>query len=169
MKNLIRIVVGTLLGLCIIVFVLTFLARKNGHPNVTVSDFVPNAVKAAVEPWNTRAQVTLGKMLQGKDASTIAASAINCVHPTGKNPSLSAFEVRPNGNGISTKFEISWQGGFTSTAYKTIIVWECNNQSHVRASASQDTAPVQITAEAQKKLDEYFRTEIYPVLCQNLK
>ncbi len=169
MKKLIKIIVAVILLLVIGAVTLTIYLNTHGHPEVRVADFVPNAVKATVQPWNVRAQAIIPKMFEGENRQTIAKVIQGVTHPTGKNPQFESVDVRPSGDGISTRFEVSWQGGLSSKSYKTIVVWESTQQKHLRAEVTADTAPIAADAANLKKLDDYFRTEIYPTLCKNLQ
>ena len=169
MKNAVRLIIGTILGLGIAYAAFVFLATHSGHPNTRASDFVPNAVKAAVQPWPVRAKTMLERMLSGGSAEPVASSSLAAIHPTGKSPKLAGFEVLPNGDGLSVKMKIDWQGGILGTAYSTIIVWELNEKNHIRAAATQDNSPTGIADPNAKQLDDYFRTDFYPILCKNLQ
>ena len=169
MKRITKIIVGAIATLVIAVTGLTLYLNAHGHPGVRVSDFIPNAAKAIVQPWNVRAQAMVEKMFQTENKQTVSKVIQGITHPTGKNPQMQSVDVRPNGDGISTRFEVDWQGGFSSGNYKTIVVWQCTQQSHVLAEVTQDTAPIAADAANLKKLDDYFRTEIFPALCKNLQ
>jgi hypothetical protein len=148
---------------------LVIYAHRHGQPEARAADFVPAAIKTLGVPWNTRAENTLTQMMHGVDGSSIALSALKIAHPTGKTPQLTTFTVNPSGAGITASFEVSWQGELSGKIYKTLVIWECNQQSHLRGSVTQDTAPTAVTDKAQSQLDEYFRTEVYPVLCKDLQ
>ena len=169
MKRIIKIVAIAIALLVIGAAGLTMYLNTHGHPEVRVSDFVPNAAKAVVQPWNVRAQTTVDKMFQAGNRQTVANTIQGVTHPTGKNPQMRSVDVRPNGDGISTRFEVDWQGGFSASNYKTIVVWQCTQQNHLLAEVTQDTAPITADAANLKKLDDYFRTEIFPALCKNLQ
>jgi hypothetical protein len=169
MKKIIRIIVVAILVLLIGAIALTIYLNTHGHPDVRVADFVPNAVKATVQPWNVRAQAMIPKMFEGENRQTIAKSIQGIAHPTGKNPQFGSLDVRPSGDGISARFEIAWQGGLSANDYKTVVIWECTQQNHLRAEVTADSAPIAADKANLKKLDDYFRTEIYPALCKDLQ
>ena len=46
--------------------------------------------------------------------------------------------------------------------YQTVVAWEIGESNHIDAKVISDTALVQATPQEKEKLDEYFRTSVYP-------
>jgi len=134
----------------------------------------PTVVKVAetatipFKSWTEQAEGKLNQMMEGKSAQGLASHVQAITHPTGKSPKLSSFSIRRVGEQLSVRFDVTWKGGVSASDYTTRVVWELDKDHHIRATVTDDNAPFAPDAASKQKLDEYFRTECYPVLVSNL-
>jgi hypothetical protein len=121
-----------------------------------------------VVPWAERAGAMLRSMMSGPSGVAAARSIQAIAHPTGRNAQLGDYDVRRVGDRISVRISASWQGGFSGVGYATDVVWEFDETRHISATVVSDSALVRIAAKNARRLDDYFRLELYPVLRSNL-
>jgi zinc-ribbon domain len=148
-------------------FAYHFLLGREGRDavNIVASKTV---VGAEIIPWADRADSALRAMMGGQSAQVIATSIRRITHPSGESERLTDFEVRKVSDGLSVRFNVAWNGGILGTAYSTVVIWELNEHQHVRAVVTQDNGPFGVDGENKQRLEEYFRTEVYPLLISNL-
>ena len=123
---------------------------------------------ASAADWNTRATADLNQNFIPTNSAAIAKIIISTIHPSGKNPTLEKFQVLPSGNNLSVSFEVDWKSVYNHD-YKTIVVWQFNQTGHVSTTVLAENSVFKASKEAEKKLDEYFKLEVYPNLCSSLK
>jgi hypothetical protein len=126
---------------------------------------LPLAVLA--EAWPDKAEPMLKKMLDEQGAQ-LAKTIVGITHPSGKEPEMEKTRILKVHDNLNVTLVVKWRGGLTKDAHETEVFWELSKERHIKAEVTQDTAPVKVDRPHAKKLDEYFRTELYPVLISNL-
>lgn len=121
-----------------------------------------------VTPWIDRADTAMRDMLNKPvNQQNIAGPILGITHPSGSNPSLTKWIVEKEGQTLSVTLDVAWKGGLIGTARTIQVVWRCNEAGPIRASVTKDDAPIGQDEASLKKLDDYFRTEVWPVLFNN--
>lgn len=125
-----------------------------------------------VVPWADRAETALRGMLDGHDGATIAHSIQAITHPTGENSSLGGYVVRRVGDRLSVRISVNWQGGLLKVDgrganYTTDVVWDFGEGDHVSTTVISDTSVIAVSRTNARRLDDWFRVELYPVLHAN--
>jgi hypothetical protein len=145
----------------------TFVLNREGKKivNVLASQ---SGVTRAVIPWQDRAESMLTVTLN-RSKDNLASTIMNTCHPTGSKPSYGGHEIRRVGEAFSINIRCNWKGGVLGTDYVTVVNWEFKESGHVKAVVTQDNSAFTVAADNAKKLDEYFRTEVYAVLRSNMK
>jgi len=164
LKNLKALVRLAILALVVLVSLFLFFVLTGRKKEAAV---LAAPVVKKVIPWTDRAQAQANSLLQGESGQHVADSVQAITHPTGRQPKLSAFDVRKVGEQLSTVIDVAWKGGITGQAYTTRVVWEFDKNNQIRAKVTDDSAPT--SAGGAQKLDEYFRTEIYSLLRSNMR
>lgn len=144
----------------------TFVLNREGKKIVNVIA-TQSGVGRTVIPWADRAESVV-KVLLERSKDNLASTIQNISHPTGTKPTYDGSDVRRVGDGFSVNIRCKWKGGLLGTEYVTVVNWEFKESGHIRAVVTQDNSSFAIAAENAKKLDEYFRTEVYAVLRSNM-
>ncbi len=161
-----------LLGIVVVLgvsgwFIYTFVLNREGKKIVNVLA-TQTGVGRTVIPWHDRAESMLKVTLE-KSQANLASTIQGICHPTGSKPSYGGHEIRRVGDAFSVNLRCNWKGGLLGTDYVTLVNWEFKESGHVRAVVTQDNSSFAVAPENAKKLDEYFRTEVYAVLRSNMK
>ena len=165
-KNL-KALLGIVLVLGISGFlVYKFVLNREGKKLVNVIA-TQTGVGRTVIPWADRAESVL-KVTLDKSSGTLASAIQRICHPSGAKPTYGGSEIRRVGDGFSVNIRCNWKGGVLGTDYATVVNWEFKQSGHVRAVVTQDNSAFAVGSEEAKKLDEYFRTEVYVVLRSNM-
>lgn len=133
------------------------------QPGTTVTTNRPPSSSDASQPWVDRAMPAVARLMKSGEGERIARSIQQLTHPSGNNPQLRAFNVVPHGRRAVVQISTAWQGGFTGSHYVTDVVWELDEQGHVSATIASDNAPISVAASNARQLDDYFRSEVYPI------
>lgn len=128
-------------------------------------------VAGRVVPWVDRAETAVRNMLDGQDGA-VASSIQTLTHPTGENPSLGGYVVRRVGDRLSVRISVNWQGGLVKmdgrgANYTTDVVWELSEAGHASTTIVSDTSAIKVSRANARRLDDWFRAEMYPVLHDN--
>jgi hypothetical protein len=116
-----------------------------------------------VVPWLDRADAVARQVLSDS-RQTIADSIKSIAHPSAGSATMSDFAVRRVGDQISVRMIVDWKGGFLGTANRTVVVWEFGESGHLRTALLEDSGAFGVGDSNKQQLDEYFRSEIYPVV-----
>jgi hypothetical protein len=104
-----------------------------------------------------------GRRLAGDPG--LALAILNNSHPTGRNPTLRAIEVdRSSKTSARFLLTVGWKGGVLHGDHVTKVLWEFNPHRHISAAVANDTANVAVSPEYLKKLDAFFRDQVFPTL-----
>lgn len=154
-----------LLIVCVAVFWYLWAPRSNKD---TVNRVLAQT-GVTVTPWIDRADTAMRDMLaKPKNQSSIASSIAAQTHPSGNTPTLARWSVDKQGQTLSVTFDVGWKGGLIGTDYVIQVVWRCNEAGPIGATVTQDNAPVGAQdADSQRRLEEYFRTGVWPALFDN--
>ena len=120
-----------------------------------------------VIPWPDRAEAIANSLIN-TNQQNIANSIQNITHPTGKNPALASHTISKLNNSIIVEFRVNWEGGLTENNYTTVVDWEINENNHVVAKVTQDSALVDVESKNAELLDNYFLTKVYPTFVQGM-
>ncbi len=120
-----------------------------------------------VIPWPDRAEAVANSIITANQQN-IANSIQKITHPTGKNPTLASYTISKLNDSIIVEFQVSWLGGLTENNYTTVINWEINDNNHVAAKVTQDSALVDVESKNANLLDNYFLTKVYPAFVQDM-
>jgi hypothetical protein len=116
-----------------------------------------------VVPWLDRADAAARQVLSDSQ-QTIADSIKSITHPSAGSATMRDFAVRRVGDEISVRMSVDWKGGFLGTANRTVVVWEFDGSRHIRTALLEDSGALGVGDNNKQQLDEYFRSEIYPVV-----
>jgi len=120
-----------------------------------------------VIPWEDRADTMVRRLIErNKEALTNTIQGIT--HPSGQQPNLVDYKVSKLPGYIQVEFIVNWKGGFIGGEYNTTVVWEFDEKHHHNARVTFDSAYVQVFEEDKEKLNEYFRTNVYPVIVADI-
>jgi hypothetical protein len=133
------------------------------QPGVTVTTTRPTSSSDASQPWVDHAILAAIRLMKSGEGERIARSIQQLTHPSGNNPQLRTYSVRPQGRRAVVLISTAWQGGFTGSNYVTDIVWELDEQGHVAATIASDNAPISVAASNARQLDDYFRRDVYSI------
>ncbi len=93
----------------------------------------------------------------------LAADILKNTHPTGRGASLRSIDVDRSSKASARVFvTVDWKGGVLGGAHATRVAWEFNAHRHIAATLAADSANVRVSLEYLKKLDAYFRDEVFP-------
>ena len=114
-----------------------------------------------VIPWSDLADTAARNLVAAND-SKIAAAIVASTNATGKEAKLMDTKVSKLEDKIIVELTVGWKGGFAGQPYKTVVEWEIAKADHVAAKVLADTSPFPPSAEDRNRLDNYFRTKVYP-------
>jgi len=124
-----------------------------------------NAAESASDDAGLLASLTARAVRRLKADPGLAAAILKNTHPTGSAPTLRSVNVDPLSRTSTRVFvTVDWRGGILGGAHATRIAWEFNTHRHIAATVVADNANVHISPEYLKRLDAWFRDEIFPVL-----
>lgn len=144
------------------IYIVYHLANKEGKDSINHL-VAATGVGAQVIPWSDRADTAVRAVIEGNQ-SVLAESVQSITHPTGASPTLLRTDTRKMGEVVLVKMTVEWAGGFTGSRYNTMIAWEFDSDSSRGVKIVSDTATFAVDAEHLNTLNEYFRTEIYPIV-----
>lgn len=122
------------------------------------------AIGQHIVPWPDKAEATVRRLLSGSSGANIGRSIQTLAHPTGKNGAIAKFEIRHMGDQLSVRIDETWQGGFLGSKNSTTIVWDFDQKRHIAGRVLGDSGALGIDSAHAQKLDQYFASEVYPVL-----
>jgi hypothetical protein len=143
-----------------------FVLNREGKKIVDVIA-TQSGVGRTVIPWADRAESVL-KITMDKNRDTIATSVQGICHPTGSHPSFDSYDIRRVGDMFSVDIRVKWKGGLLGQEYTTVVIWEFKQSGQVRAAVTSESAVVGVAPANAKKLDEWFRTQMYAVFRTNM-
>jgi hypothetical protein len=125
------------------------------------------AIGIPITSWEDRAKVVASNIYDQR-GTDIAANVLRIMHPAGKEPQLAAYGISVEAGQLVSRFEVSWQlsGG---TINITSIEWRCSRTGHVSARLAGENGTNQPSSRNSAQLDDYFGTELYPLLVRNIK
>ncbi len=86
-------------------------------------------------------------------------------HPTGRAPMLRSIDTDPSSKASARVFvTVDWKGGVLGGAHATRVAWEFNTNRHIAAAVVADNANVAVSPDHLKRLDAWFRDEVFPTL-----
>ena len=98
-----------------------------------------------------------------RENAGLASAILSNTHPTGKNPTPRSIDIDPASQASARVLvTVDWKGGVLGGAHSTKVAWEFNTRRHIAATLVSDSANVRVTPEYLKKLDAFFRDEVFP-------
>lgn len=157
------------LALLAIGAIVVYSVMPGGAKDVVNAVAARSGVVGRVVPWGDRAETALRGMLDGRNGAIVASSIQSITHPTGENPSLGDYSVRRVGDRLSVRISVNWQGGLLKLGgrganYTTAVAWEFSEGGHVSTTVVSDTSVIDVSRANARRLDDWFRAELYPVL-----
>ena len=119
--------------------------------------------------WDSKAKKDFDKMMEGPSRQALADSCVSFLHPTATTPKLEKYEFRDTPKGLSVAFTFDYTGQFSKKEYQVQVYWTFSDTGHIKAEATSDAGPFPASQPNIKKMDDYFRLEVYPVLYSNVK
>lgn len=118
-------------------------------------------------PWTDRAQ-TQANDIYAQIGSSLAATMVNILHPSGQNATLASHATTVEGGGILVShFELAWKSGQTGLKNTTLVEWRCSEEGYTSAAIGADSATTPVSQKNIAQLDEYLRTNIFPLVKKN--
>ena len=146
-------VVVIAIAVCSVLFVSKLVSsRRDASPPKDVTRLIP---------WTTKADIVARKLLEGESGENVAKSIQGIAHPTGTDAKFSRGDVLMVGDKMSVTIAADWRGGLSGGSYTTVVVWEFDERQHRGTQVLSDNAPFAVEAANLKQLDEYFRTQVY--------
>jgi hypothetical protein len=118
-------------------------------------------------PWTDRAQ-TQANDIYAQIGSSLATTMVNIIHPSGQNATLVSHATTAEGGGIIVShFELAWKSGQTGQKNTTLVEWRCSEEGYTSAAVGADSATTPVSQRSIVLLDEYLRTNIFPLVKKN--
>ncbi|MDQ6976146.1 MAG: hypothetical protein Q9M22_06255 [Mariprofundaceae bacterium] len=122
------------------------------------------------QPWVLRAKEELnGIFSHDSKANTVGQDALKFVHPLSNYQNVADWSVADKGKNLVLTMRIAWKGKILQKLYYTEIEWRSNKQGHIAAEIIKDGGKLHVTNGKIEKMDNYFRTQIWPTLYSKLK
>ncbi len=124
----------------------------------------------AKESWVMRASPKLQEMFANAQfAENVGKNALSFIHPVGNYDGVNSWSVTTQGKILMLNMRLMWKGKLTQKLYTTDIIWKSSKQGHISAEIVKDDSTLPVTSGKIEKMDDYFRTHIWPLLYNKLK
>lgn len=110
--------------------------------------------------WQIKADIAVRKVFDENVAEKVRA----LFSLTGKGTRVKDVSVEPDGDGVRAKIKIQWSGSLIAIDYGVTVIWRFTKDAHLSSDAEGFIGMGIPTDETKRKLDDYLRTQVYPLV-----